>query len=160
MSWLSHGRNGTYAPPRRPSSLRLHSNPRDTRSGPSQLPGQPRRHLVLGAPPKAGGWRASLMSGKDSADGARCEARGPHSKCSKFLAGQKRGCWVYLFIFGGEGGVWESEGCDLNIYPVANQKCQRGVKLLLTLQASIWPALAPLTQLSLAVSLTQPSGLL
>lgn len=59
MSWLSHGRNGTYAPPRRPSSLRLHSNPRDTRSGPSQLPGQPRRHLVLGAPSKS--WRVASI---------------------------------------------------------------------------------------------------
>lgn len=81
--------------------------PGDTGSGPSQLPGGgwPRRHLVLSAPPKAGGERASLMSRKDSADGAPCEARGAHSECSEFLAGQNRGCWLYLFVFwwGGRG---------------------------------------------------------
>lgn len=44
------------------------------------------------------------MSRKDSAGGARRETRGAHSKCSKFLAGQNRGCWVYLFIFGEEEG--------------------------------------------------------
>lgn len=38
-SRLLHGRNSTYAPPRRASCLRLHSNPGDTCSGPSQVPG-------------------------------------------------------------------------------------------------------------------------
>lgn len=66
---------------------------------PAKCRGQPHRHLVLCAPPKAGGERASAMSRKGSADGgASSVARPAHCKCSEFLAGQNTGCWGYLFI--------------------------------------------------------------
>lgn len=44
------------------------------------------------------------MSREDSADGAQREAQEAHGKCSEFLAGQNRSCWVYLFIFADEEG--------------------------------------------------------
>lgn len=92
-SRLLHGRNSTYAPPRRASCLRLHSNPGDTCSGPSQVPGP--------APPAPGPLRPSespqgsehlRCQGKASADGgASSAARPAHHKCSEFLAGQNGG---------------------------------------------------------------------
>lgn len=76
--------------------------PRDTGLSPSQLlrPALP----TPGPQHPSKGWKGVSIpdSRKDSADGAQREARGVHSKCSKFLAGQNRVCWVYLFIFGGE----------------------------------------------------------
>lgn len=44
------------------------------------------------------------MSREDSADSAQREAQEAHGKCSKFLAGQNRSCWVYLFIFADKEG--------------------------------------------------------
>lgn len=100
-SRLLHGRNSTYAPPCRASCLRLHSNPGDTCSGPSQVPGP--------APPAPGPLRPSespqgsehlRCQGKASAGGgASSAARPAHRKCSEFLAGQNGGCWGYLFNY-------------------------------------------------------------
>lgn len=78
--------------------------PRDTSLGPSQLLGP--ALLTPGPQHPSEGWMGVSIpdSRKGSADGAQRGARGAHSKCSKFLAGQNRVCWLYLFIFGGEEG--------------------------------------------------------
>lgn len=105
LAWAGCGRDET---------ARMHCPAEPCASGCTATQGhRPGSQPAAGASP-ADTWFPAPLKGwvgvsipdsrKDSADGAQREAWAAHSKCSKFLAGQNRVCWVYLFIFGGGEG--------------------------------------------------------
>ena len=101
MSWLPHGGNSTYAPPRCPLCLRLHSNPGTHARVPASCQGQ---HLVLITPPKAGGCRASLMSRKTQLMVPDMRL-GEHTANAPSSWQAKTGAagFIYLFLVGRRG---------------------------------------------------------